>query len=189
MERQKTRVLIGDRSRDFCELLRAANSSEPDLEVTGIAYDGSAVLKLAPSAQPDVIILDLFLPYLDGLGVVEQLKRTQTEARPKIIMMSASGEEKIVRLALSAADYFMVKPVDLRALGHRIRQPADTNCAPPANGTPAITTPHRHKNKVSGFWWKAHQGLEAGANQVAVTCCQERRRMALPVGRRWQPCP
>lgn len=143
MEGQKTRVLIAERSRDFCELLRAAISSEPDLEVAGVAHDGSTVLTLAPSARPDVIILDLFLPYLDGLGVAEQLKSNQPEVRPKIIMVSSYGDDKIIRLALSSADYFMTKPIDLRVLGQRIRQLAGAGDVPAANDSSGSIAPHR----------------------------------------------
>jgi two-component system response regulator (stage 0 sporulation protein A) len=56
------KVLIGDDNRDFCELLRAYVEGQPDLELVGVANNGTEVLDLIEKTLPDVIILDIIMP-------------------------------------------------------------------------------------------------------------------------------
>jgi len=72
---------------------------------------------------PDVIILDIIMPHLDGLGVLEQVNALGLEHRPKIIMLTAFGQESIAQRVVDlGADYYILKPFDLNVLAKRIRQ-------------------------------------------------------------------
>jgi two-component system, response regulator, stage 0 sporulation protein A len=128
------KVLIGDDNRDFCELLRSYVEGQSDLELAGVAHNGAEVLEEIQRKVPDVIILDIIMPHLDGIGVLEKLNRMDLPVRPKIIMLTAFGQENITQKVLEmGADYYVLKPFSLDVLGTRIRQLAG---AAPSPATP-----------------------------------------------------
>ena len=125
------KVLIGDDNRDFCELLRSYVEGQPDLELVGVANNGTEVLDVIARVVPDVIILDIIMPHLDGIGVLERLNNMNLPFRPKVIMLTAFGQENITQKVLEmGADYYVLKPFSLDVLGTRIRQLAGTAPAP-----------------------------------------------------------
>ncbi|MDR3289339.1 MAG: sporulation transcription factor Spo0A, partial [Peptococcaceae bacterium] len=72
--------------------------------------------------EPDLVIIDLVMPNLDGLGVLEKINARTMAQRPKIIMLTAFGQENLTYQAmLLGIDYFILKPFDLEILGKRIR--------------------------------------------------------------------
>ena len=73
--------------------------------------------------EPDVVVLDIIMPHLDGLGVLERLNEENLEIYPKIIVLSAVGQDKVTQRAIMlGADYYIVKPFDLGLLIRRIRE-------------------------------------------------------------------
>jgi two-component system response regulator (stage 0 sporulation protein A) len=73
--------------------------------------------------KPDVVVLDITMPYLDGIGVLERLGQLGLEPRPKVIVLTAFEKENMIQQAISlGASYYMVKPFDLVNLFERIRQ-------------------------------------------------------------------
>ncbi len=131
----KVKVLIGDDNREFCELLRAYVETQSDLELTAVAYNGSEVLEAVERTLPDVMILDIIMPQLDGIGVLEHLNQMDLPVRPKIIVLTAFGQENITQKVLEmGADYYVLKPFSLDVLGTRIRQLAGAvlRVAPPS---------------------------------------------------------
>ena len=89
---QNVRVLLVDDNKRIVNLLKEALTKEPDMEVAGTAADGEEALKLIELYKPDVVLLDLIMPKIDGLGVMEKL-RNNTEYTPKIIVVSAVSQE------------------------------------------------------------------------------------------------
>ena len=116
----KQTILIIEDEQDIRELLIY------NLQKEGFATldcgDGVAGLETARSKQPDLILLDLMLPILDGLSVCRELERDRNTSSIPIIMLTAKGEEmdRVVGLELGADDY-MVKPFSVRELLLRIR--------------------------------------------------------------------
>src|SRR5688572_23984829 len=102
-------VLVVEDERDIADLVRY------HVERAGMrcvhAADGGAALRLARAERPDVVVLDLMLPGLDGLEVCRQLRRDAATRGLPIIMLTARGEEvdRVVGLELGADDY-VVKP-------------------------------------------------------------------------------
>lgn len=113
-------ILIVEDERDIAELIHES------LETEGFAcrscYDGWSALDLFRDRQPDLIILDLRLPGLDGLEVCARIRQQTTPKDPYILMLTARGEEldRIIGLSTGADDYF-VKPFSPRELVARVR--------------------------------------------------------------------
>lgn len=113
-------ILVVEDEKDIRELLVYS------LEREGFAVigtdNGVAALSLAAMKRPDLMLLDLMLPGMDGLALCKQLQREPATADIPVIMLTAKGEEvdRIVGLELGAADY-IVKPFSLREVALRIR--------------------------------------------------------------------
>ena len=137
----KIRILIADANPDFCKLLTDQVSAEPDLEVVAAATDGLETLSLMAEYLPDVLLLDLVLPKLDGLEVLRRIP--ETGANSHIIVLSGFVNSKVVAdCSACGADYFMPKPCDVPALLSRIRQLVGTDkTAVPTGGFDCRPTP------------------------------------------------
>ncbi|GIN85534.1 stage 0 sporulation protein A [Heyndrickxia sporothermodurans] len=115
------KVFIVDDNRELVGLLEDFISSQEDMEISGVAYNGQECLELLQNATPDVLILDIIMPHLDGLGVLEKL-RAKTEM-PNVIMLTAFGQEDVTKKAVElGASYFILKPFDMNNLASQIRQ-------------------------------------------------------------------
>lgn len=123
MEDSKISVLIADDNKEFCSILNDYLLNQKDIVVTGIAKDGREALDLIIERKPDLVILDIIMPHLDGLGVLEKLNTMNLEKTPRIIILSAVGQDKITQQAITlGADYYTVKPFDMEVFTKRIRE-------------------------------------------------------------------
>ena len=113
----KCKILVVDDDRNIVDLVRLY--LERDGYRVLVAYDGLEALKLARQRRPDLIVLDLLLPEVDGLDVCRIL---QTESEVPIIMLTAktTEEDKLIGLELGADDY-VTKPFSPRELVARVR--------------------------------------------------------------------
>lgn len=120
----KIKVAIVDDNEKMCDLLEEILKSEEDIEVVFKAHDGINGVKLIKEKEPDVVLLDIIMPQLDGLGVLEKvLNDTDIINPPVFIMITAIGQEKITENALNlGAEYYIMKPFDNETIVRRIRQ-------------------------------------------------------------------
>jgi len=119
----KINVLLADDNREFVNLLEEYINSQHDMQVIGVAYNGNEVFRLLEEQVPDVMILDIIMPHLDGLAVLEQMQAMRLSPQPKIIMLTAFGQEEITKKAVElGAAYYILKPFDMEVLAQRIRQ-------------------------------------------------------------------
>lgn len=120
---QKMRVLIVDDNREFVGLLKEYLEKQDDIEVVGVAHNGIEALEVIEDTEPDIVVLDIIMPYLDGIGVLERLESEEPGRRPLIVMLTAFGQESITHRVLElGADYYILKPFDLNILTERLRQ-------------------------------------------------------------------
>ncbi|WP_027364838.1 response regulator [Desulfotruncus alcoholivorax] len=114
------RILVVDDEKNIVELLRF-NLEREGLEVIA-AYDGRQAIEQARNGKPDLIILDIMLPLIDGLEVCRQLNRQPETRNIPVIMLSAKGDEldKILGLEIGADDY-VTKPFSPRELVARVK--------------------------------------------------------------------
>jgi len=123
MEDSKISVLIADDNKEFCSILNDYLLNQKDIVVTGIAKDGREALELIEERKPDLVVLDIIMPHLDGLGVLERLNSMSIDKMPRIIVLSAVGQDKITQQAITlGADYYVVKPFDMDIFTKRIRE-------------------------------------------------------------------
>lgn len=118
----KTSILVVDDNKEFANILRKFLSCCEGFEVVGVAYDGSEALDLIFNLKPDVVILDIIMPILDGLGTIHKLRKSNLEKNPEILILSAISQEMMIKEAMElGASCFMLKPFDLEVLEKRIR--------------------------------------------------------------------
>lgn len=125
---KKIQVVIADDNREFGDILSEYLNNQSDIEVVGVARDGLEVYDMIITKMPDIAILDIIMPHLDGLGVLEKINSVHLNKRPLFIILSAVGQDKITQRALAlGAEYYVVKPFDMDILVSRIRQLKDIN--------------------------------------------------------------
>ncbi len=132
------KVLIADDNREFCELLNETISNEDGLEVAGVANHGMEVLEFLAHQSVDVVVLDIIMPHLDGIGVLERLRQMDLSRPPKVIILTAFGQETMTQKALElGADYYILKPFNLKVLAARVKQlGSDLSVQPKPTVTP-----------------------------------------------------
>src|SRR4051812_42844855 len=91
---EKIRILIADDHAVVRKGLRTLILSEPDIELIGEAADGMEAVLKARALKPDVILLDMLMPRLDGLGAIQQIKQEDPAARV-MILTSFAEDDKI----------------------------------------------------------------------------------------------
>ena len=117
----KIRVMLADNNRELCMTLADLIRLQDDMELTGVAFDGIETLQVFEETHPEVLILDITMPYLDGIGVLERL--SELPERPVVIVLTAFEQEAMIqRITALGATYYMVKPFDAPTLFERIRQ-------------------------------------------------------------------
>ena len=121
--KEKITVLIADDNQDFSRTLANYLEKQEDMEVIGIAKDGAEAVDMIANTIPDIALIDVIMPHLDGIGVLEKIGRLNLPKRPTCIMLSAVGQDKITQRAiLLGAEYYVIKPFDIDVLINRIRQ-------------------------------------------------------------------
>lgn len=119
----KIKILIADDNREFVKLLKDFMSEQPEIEVIGTAHNGNEALEILKVNEPDVILLDIIMPHLDGLGVLEKLKEINYSKEAKIIMLTAFGHENVTQRAFDlGATFYILKPFKMELLLTRIKQ-------------------------------------------------------------------
>ena len=123
----KIRVFIADDNERIVETLVKLVSAEEDMEVVGTAKDGVEVIEQIKDVRPDVLLLDIIMPRLDGIGVMEKIREMENESEdtgyiPEIIVVSGVGQDIVTERAFElGAAYYMLKPFDNEVLLSRIR--------------------------------------------------------------------
>ena len=101
-------ILIVDDKAEFRVLLRGITAQEPDFHVVGEAEDGAEAIRLAQELRPDIVLLDLAMPRVNGLEALRQIKAERPET--KVIIITVHDEDAYRQAAEdSGADAFLLK--------------------------------------------------------------------------------
>lgn len=120
----KINVAIVDDNERMVTLLENILNEDGEINVVGTSSDGLAALDLIREKEPDVVLLDLIMPKLDGLEVMQKINvESDMKKKPEFIVISAIGQENITEDAFGlGASYFIMKPFDNDVVLNKVRQ-------------------------------------------------------------------
>ncbi len=120
---EKLNVGIADDNENMVRLLSDIVGRDEELQVIGTAKDGEEAYEMIKTKEPDVVLLDIVMPKLDGLGVIDKVNKDKSlKKHPNFIMVSAIGQERVTEDAFRlGADYYIMKPFDKDIIVSRIK--------------------------------------------------------------------
>ena len=149
---KKVRVLVVDDNRRIVNLLKNALEKEEEVEVVGTASDGEEALQMIHLKRPDVVLLDLIMPKIDGLGVMERMQRPDFPVHPQVIVVSAVSQESVTEHAFAlGAAYYILKPFDTRVIIARVKSVGMTG----EKGDKVVTTVFENRNRLQNHSMEA----------------------------------
>ena len=119
----KWSVGIADDNERMVEILDEILRRDEELQIVGVARNGEEACQMIKDKEPDIVLLDIIMPKLDGLTVMERIGQdTQIQKKPEFVVISAIGQERITEDAfLLGASYYIMKPFDHDMLLNRIQ--------------------------------------------------------------------
>lgn len=120
---EKLNVAVFDDNERMLELVNDAINSDAEMEVVGYAGNGEDAVKIIKSKEPDVVLLDLIMPQLDGMEVMERIQKDYAiKKQPMFIVLSAVGDPQVTENAFKlGAKYFILKPFDPQLVKNRVK--------------------------------------------------------------------
>lgn len=120
---EQVNVAIADDNERILDLLEEIINMDKELHVVGKAKNGEELCQIIRNKQPDVVLLDLIMPKMDGLTVMEKINQDKNvQKRPDFIVVTAVGQERITEDAFNrGANYYIMKPFNNEMLLNRIK--------------------------------------------------------------------
>jgi len=116
------KVAIADGNQEFRKLLEERLQAETWISVLGSTSSGAELLQIAERDRPDIVLMELVLSDIDGLGVLRKLKEKLGDKSPRAIVLSCFAGDRILgEISELGADYFVQKPLDMATLIGHIR--------------------------------------------------------------------
>ena len=117
----KITVVLADANEEFRTALKQTVDAAGEFEVVGSASDGPTAYSLLAECKPQLLVMDLLLPGLDGFGLLEQAAKAKMQ--PKTVVVSALYRDQVVSQAMNkGVSFFMPKPCEMNSLLERLRQ-------------------------------------------------------------------
>ena len=119
----KWSIAIADDNERMTEILSEIMKQDEDLQVVGIAHNGEEACQLIRDKGPDIMLLDIIMPKLDGLTVMDRVNQDKDLKKPAFIVISAVSQEKMTEDVFDlGADYYILKPFDNETVVNRIKK-------------------------------------------------------------------
>lgn len=117
------KIAIADDNEKMLNIMGKVLAEQNDFEVVGMATNGLEIINIIKDKQPDIVLLDIIMPQIDGLTVMEKVKTDKDVTKePTFIVISAVGRESVTEDAFNmGATYYIMKPFDNQMLINRIR--------------------------------------------------------------------
>ncbi len=117
----KIKVLVADCNVDFRTQLIESLKREPRIEFVGYAADGNEAVRLTAEREPDIVVMDIVMPPLDGLYAIREIQNQKLRRMPSFYVLSKFMSEETLSYAVGLGiSYFMIKPFEISALIARI---------------------------------------------------------------------
>jgi DNA-binding NarL/FixJ family response regulator len=154
------RLLIADDNAEFRKSTQMMVSLEDDIEVVSLAKDGQEAVELARQFRPDVAVIDVHMPKVDGLTAIRALSHVSPST--VCMAMSYDGEREILRQAMAAgAREYLIKPFNTDEFLNAVRRVAARNIEPPAK-TGGLRDPEALRQREQELIRSAVNYLRAG---------------------------
>ncbi len=120
---KKIKLMVVDDNEEFINNVKENYFDDEEVEVIGTARDGLEAIQKIEAYAPDVVILDLIMPEVDGYGVLANLDYSQLPQKPSFIVVSQLTGENFINKAIQlGASYYLVKPINMQMLKDRVRE-------------------------------------------------------------------
>jgi len=118
----KVKIAIADDNRELVQMMQTYFENHPTIEIVFVASNGKVCITMLEEIQPDVLLLDIIMPHLDGLAVLEAIYNNPQYENVQVIMLTAFGQDDVMKQAVNfGASYFMLKPFDFIQLEQKIK--------------------------------------------------------------------
>ena len=122
MQKEKIKVLLAEDNDGFRSMVESYLNEQDDIEVVASVEDGIKACESIFKTNPDIVLTDIIMPNLDGLGVLEKIEKEDIKKKPAFMILSGISQENIIRKAMDlGAKYYITKPFDLSMLVKRVR--------------------------------------------------------------------
>ena len=116
------KILIADDNAEKSQELKKIILSDSSFQIVGTAKDGIETVDMIHKLEPDIVLLDIIMPKLDGFGVMEQIKN-EGKSKTLFIVISSNSNESFMESAFElGASYFMLRPFTKESLINRVKQ-------------------------------------------------------------------
>ncbi len=164
---ERLNVAIADDNDRILELLGEVISNDKDLTLVGKASNGEEMYQIIKNKEPDVVLLDLIMPKMDGLSVMERVNEDKNLKKyPNFIVITAIGQERITEDAFKkGASYYIMKPFHNETVLNRIkhiqsevhsRRNESRSTIPPSTQMPKISLENRVTDMIHEIGIPAH---------------------------------
>lgn len=121
IEMTKVKVAIADDNRELLKTMEQYFQGHAEIEIIATASNGKVCLQMLEEFTPDILLLDIIMPHLDGLAVLESMYQNEKMSSIQVIMLTAFGQEDVMKQAVDlGASYFMLKPFEFDQLVQKI---------------------------------------------------------------------
>lgn len=159
----KLTVAIAEDNELMLGLLEDIVSNDKELDVVGTARNGEDIYKIIKEDEPDVVLLDIVMPKLDGLGVLDKVNQDKSiKKMPTFIMVSAIGQDRVTEDAFNlGADYYIMKPFDEKVIISRIKRAKKEESVLKTEQPPIFSANHAEKKAE-----KTEEDLETDVTEI-----------------------
>ena len=115
------KIAIVDDNRELVRMMETYFTNHPQIEVVATASNGKMCIKMLEEHTVDVLLLDIIMPHLDGIAVLESMYNDERHMHTQVIMLTAFGQEDVMKQAVNfGASYFMLKPFEFDQLVQKV---------------------------------------------------------------------